>query len=72
MAANYIRDQRNKIMGKIGMETGGRLVARDANSRVLGFYDSRKNLTYNSNNHIVAKGDVTSSLVCRNASSGRD
>lgn len=65
MADGYIREARHKIMGKVGMETGGRKVARNENSHILGYYDARKNLTYDRNNHIIAQGDVTAALVYR-------
>ena len=63
MADGYVYDARHKVIGKISMESGNRKVARDANSHILGYYDPRKNLTYDKNSHIVSQGDVTSALV---------
>lgn len=60
-----IKTKFDKPLGIIRREEG-KLVARDAVGIKLGYFDKRRNTTFDASGEIVAKGNALSALILRN------
>ncbi len=62
MADQQIRDRSGRLMATI-KPYGSKLEIRDDHGRLLGTYDPKSNETRDPSGHLVAKGNVLSSLI---------
>ncbi|WP_244625627.1 hypothetical protein [Methylobacterium mesophilicum] len=61
-----IRDRRGVILGRIEQQASvGKLVARNAQGRLVGTFDPREHMTRDSRGLIVARGDILAALLVR-------
>lgn len=63
MSIQYLRDRNNQLMGKIS-EVNNKLVLRDKNGLLLGYYDKRTDKTRDRNGRLIGKGNLLTMLLC--------
>ncbi|AWM86800.1 hypothetical protein [Microvirga sp. 17 mud 1-3] len=66
MPRENIRDRHGKLMGWFEDNgVSGRIDARDASGRWLGYYDKRLDETRDASGRLLAKGNLLASLIFR-------
>lgn len=60
-------DLQNRLIGRVIVRPDGRLEARSYSNRYLGYFDPKTNITYDSENRMVARGDFLPVLLDRAA-----
>lgn len=63
MSRQTIKDKNFRIIGYIETMADGKKKALDANFRILGFYDPRKNVTQDKSFRTIAQGDTLAALI---------
>lgn len=63
MADQELRDRSNRLLGKIKTLSNGKLEIRDASNRLKGTYDPKSNVTRDSSNRLVGKGNLLTTLL---------
>jgi hypothetical protein len=63
MNRQTIRDRNDRIIGYIEALSDGRLKATNRDSRTLGWFDPKRNVTTDPNNRTIAKANVLSGLI---------
>jgi hypothetical protein len=58
-----IKDRNDRIIGFIETLTDGRQKATDRNSRTLGWFDPKRNVTTDVNSRTLAKANVLPGLI---------
>src|SRR5688572_3291614 len=66
-----LRDSQNRLIGKITPRSDGRLEAYSYDNRYLGFFDPIANVTYDRNHRLIARGNLLSALIDRDAQAAR-
>lgn len=63
MSDHELRDKKNRLLGKIKERSDGKLEGRDASNRLRGTYDPKTDVTHDSSNRLVGKGNMLSMLI---------
>ncbi|WP_230534165.1 hypothetical protein [Microvirga roseola] len=64
MPREYLRDPSGRVLGSLeDNSVSGRIEARDAAGRRLGYYDKKLNETRDAAGHLISKGNVLPGLV---------
>ena len=64
MARQTLRDRNQHVIGYIDVEFfSGRQCLRYSNNHVLGYYEPKRNETVDSNNHVIGKGNLLTTLL---------
>ena len=63
MIEHLIKDFYGKIIAKIEVKSNGDKVIRDFNGRILGKYDSVRNVTTDFYGRIIGSGDCSGMLI---------
>lgn len=58
-----IKDYTGKIIGYIDVDDNGNKVVRKFNLMIVGRYDAKLDVTRDFHNRVIARGDVSSSLL---------
>ncbi len=60
---HILRDSNSRPVGKIRTIDNGRLEGRDANGRLKGRYDPKRDRTYDSNGREVGQGNLLAAVI---------
>ena len=63
MADQELRDKNNKLLAKIKTLSNGKLELRDQHNKIKGTYNPKSNETRDTNNHLVGKGNLLTTLL---------
>lgn len=63
MFRKTLRDRNQHVLGYIDTELSGRQCLRDSNNHVLGYYDPKFDETRDSNQHLIGKGNLLTTLL---------
>ena len=64
MFRQTLRDRNQHVIGYIDVQLFcGRQVLKDSNNHVKGYYDPKRNETLDRNYHVIAKGNILTTLL---------
>lgn len=63
MATRELRDNMNRLLGKIETRSDGKMELRDAMNRFKGTYDPRSDETRDDMNRFIGKGNLLATLL---------
>jgi hypothetical protein len=64
MFRKTLRDRNQHVIGYIDTELfSGRQCLRDSNNHVCGYYDPKFDHTVDSNNHVIGRGNILTTLL---------
>ena len=63
MADQELRDPQNRLLAKIKTLSNGKLEIRDPQNRLKGVYDPKSNETRDTQNRLVGKGNLLTTLL---------
>ncbi|MFP4013717.1 MAG: hypothetical protein ACLFVQ_06500 [Chitinispirillaceae bacterium] len=63
MPEQVLRDRQSRVIGKIRTLSNGQLEIRDRSDRLKGTYDPEINITKDSSNRMIGKGNLLKTLL---------
>lgn len=60
-----LKDNRFRIIGYVEIDDKGNKKLKDERFRILGYYDARSNTTKDERFHIIAHGDILTTLLVK-------
>lgn len=65
MRRETMRDPHHRVMGYIETDIDGNQTARDAHTRLLGRYDTKRNVTRDEHSRLLGSGNQLAALIAR-------